>query len=383
MMSAAPPGALAPRAPTSDARSRLECFLRRPRGLVLTDPDQALTEPLVQEAGERVYFRVRLGAEARRWPEGAGGRSVVLCVMADPYEPGTLPFADSTQLYGELGVRAPRILEEAPGLGVLALEDLGDDLLQLVAQRGGSDVPALYGEAAGIIARIQREGARIAGTPEAGRFRAFSTRLDSPLFLRELRFFVRHFLADFAGIRLTGAAGRELEVRFAALAEEAAGSPQALAHRDFHSRNLIARKGGAGAAASPPRHLYVIDHQDSRIGPRAYDLMSLVRDPYVAGNGQIRMPFREADLIARFLDAAEWGEHPEDLVSEFDAVALQRNLKALGTYGFQVARRRNEVYRRYIAPTLRMVMENLDRHHDRADRRGLRTFLADLPHDPP
>ena len=379
MTNVAPPGALTPRAPTSDARTRLDRFLRRPGGVMVTDPDQALVEPLVQEAGERVYFRVRPGGGAGNWPEGPEGRSVVLCVMAEPYAPGTLPFANSTELYGELGVRAPRILEEAPDLGVLALDDLGDDLLQLVALRDGPEVAALYDEAADIIARIQREGARVAGTPGAARFRAFSIRLDRDLFLRELLFFSRHFLGDFAGLRLTGAAGRELEARFAALAEEAAGGPQALAHRDFHSRNLIAPSRGADASPAPRRHLYVIDHQDSRIGPRAYDLMSLVRDPYVTEGGERHLPFRERDLIDRFLDAAGLGAQAEELLAEFDAVALQRNLKALGTYGFQVARRRNDVYRRYLAPTLRMVSENLDRHHDRADRRGLRAFLADLP----
>ena len=380
MTSAAPRQAPAPKIQTPDARPRLNRFLRRRDGLVRMDPDLTVVEPLVQEAGARVYFRIRPGGKADRWAAGTVRGSVVLCVMAEPYEPGTLPFANSTELYRELGVRAPRILEEAPDLGVVALDDLGDDLLQLVARRGGADVPALYDEAAAIIARIQREGARIARTPNAGRFRAFSTRLDRPLFLRELRFFSRHFLKDFAGLRLRGAVGREFEARFAALAEEAAGGPQALAHRDFHSRNLIAR--AAGGAGASPGHLHVIDHQDSRIGPRAYDLMSLLRDPYVAGSVPTAMPFRERDLIDRFVDAAGLGASREELLSEFDSVALQRHLKALGTYGFQISRRGNDVYRRYLAPTLGMVRENLDRHHDRAERRNLRTLLADIPEGP-
>ncbi len=372
-----PVGVIAPKAPGSDARTRLDVFLRRSRSLAPDLRTGVAVEPLVKEAGERVYFRIR---PARRTPAAAGEQevaTVVLCVMAEPYAPGSLPFANSTLLYRELGVRTPRILEEAPELGVIALEDLGDELLQVVAAGGGADAAVLYDEAVDIIARIQREGARLAGTPAASGFRAFSARLDAELFSRELRFFAEHFLGGYPGLKLSGPARGELESLFAALAEEAAGGPAALAHRDFHSRNLIA--GDDPAASGAPRVLRVIDHQDSRIGPRFYDLMSLVRDPYVAGGGVPPPPFREPDLVARFRDAAGVRGSPSELLAELDAVALQRNLKALGTYGFQVARRGNDVYRAYVAPTLRMVRENLERHSGRADRRRLGLLLADIP----
>ena len=379
MLNPLPVSFLVPKPPTSDARRRIDSFLRRSKGGVGGGVGEVVVEPLVQEAGERVYFRIRpREGRACGWAEAAGG-TIVLCVMAEPYEPGTLPFANSTLLYEKLGVRAPAILEDAPDIGVVALEDLGDDLLQTVALRGGADVRELYDEAIGIIVRIQREGARVAATPDAARFRAYSIRLDGALFLRELRFFSRHLLRDYAGIRLTGPADTELESRFAALAEEAAGGPQALAHRDFHSRNLIALPDSPDESVSPAGRLHVIDHQDSRIGPRAYDLMSLVRDPYVAADGEPFMPFTEQELVLRFREAAGVRGNPDELLSEFDAVGLQRNLKALGTYGFQIAQRRNEVYRRYLAPTLRMVRENLDRHHDRPDRRSLRSVLEDIP----
>lgn len=368
---------IAPRAPTSDARVRLDRFLRRSGSL---DPELrtgVAVEPLVKEAGERVYFRVRPSGRTRVAAGEQGMATVVLCVMAEPYAPGSLPFANSTLLYREMGVRTPRILEEAPELGVIALEDLGDELLQTVAGGGGGSVSVLYEEAVEIIARIQHEGARLAEAPEAKGYRAFAARLDAALFVRELGFFGEHFLGDYAGLRLSGPTESELESLFGALAEEAAGGPPALAHRDFHSRNLIAGENPVVSGAR--RVLWVIDHQDSRIGPRSYDLMSLVRDPYVATGGASRLPFREPDLIARFQDAVGIRRSSPELLAEFDAVALQRNLKALGTYGFQVSRRGNEVYRRYVAPTLRVVRENLERHSERSDRRRLGRLLADVP----
>ena len=41
-------------------------------------------------------------------------------------------------------------------------------------------------------------------------------------------------------------------------------------------------------------------------------------------------------------------------------MALQRNLKALGTFGYQTTARRNPVYIQYIPRTLRYVRDNID-----------------------
>ncbi len=46
----------------------------------------------------------------------------------------------------------------------------------------------------------------------------------------------------------------------------------------------------------------------------------------------------------------------------FDLMALQRNLKALGTFGFQAATRVNPVYIQYMPRTLTYVRANLERH---------------------
>ena len=392
-----------------DTRRRLDAWLDR-RGL-----GEAAVRRLVQDAGERVYFRVRprpaAGGNGAAHPIGGGAavgegrRGLVLrpggfvaCVMAAPYAPGSLPFVNAAGLYREMAVPGPEILEEAPDSGIVALEDLGDDLLQIVAARDRAAAAPLYGEAVDLIARIQREGARVGASPDAGRYRAFSMRLDEALFVRELRFFVEHFVVGHLAVRPGAGFLGQLDSLLCALAAEAAATPSALCHRDYHSRNLIAVAGGSGGGSVPAAagqgaggapegaRLRVIDHQDTRLGPRTYDLMSLVRDPYIApaeesdlgvaaGDAPVP-PVPEADLIVRFRESAGVGDSPDALAEEMDTVALQRHLKALGTYGF--ARRRNAVYRQFIAPTLAMVRLNLDRHADRPARRLLYALLSDL-----
>lgn len=58
MMNPAPVGLLAPKPPTSDPRSRIDSFLRRSEGGIGRGVAEVAVEPLVQEAGERVYFRI-------------------------------------------------------------------------------------------------------------------------------------------------------------------------------------------------------------------------------------------------------------------------------------------------------------------------------------
>ena len=129
--------------------------------------------------------------------------------------------------------------------------------------------------------------------------------------------------------------------------EELAAEPRVLCHRDYHSRNLMYHED----------RLYIIDFQDARMGPDTYDLVSLLRDSYVD------LPEQTVnDLLAYFL-ALKGGTGREEAFRErFAVMALQRNLKALGTFGYQTTARRNPVYIQYIPRTLRYVRDNLEAH---------------------
>ncbi|PYR53881.1 MAG: hypothetical protein DMF91_27700 [Acidobacteria bacterium] len=127
---------------------------------------------------------------------------------------------------------------------------------------------------------------------------------------------------------------------------ELAAEPRVLCHRDYHSRNLMLHQDS----------LYIIDFQDARMGPDTYDLVSLLRDSYV--------DIKDAavdELIAYFL-ALKGVQDDQEFRRRFDVMALQRNLKALGTFGYQTATRRNPVYIQYIPRTLRYARTNLEKY---------------------
>jgi aminoglycoside/choline kinase family phosphotransferase len=111
--------------------------------------------------------------------------------------------------------------------------------------------------------------------------------------------------------------------------------------------------------------LYIIDFQDARMGPDTYDLASLLRDSYVD------IADRELDeLVAYFLALKGRGD-ADEFRRRFDLMALQRNLKALGTFGYQTMTRRNPVYIQYMPRTLRYARSNLEKYPRFARLRGL------------
>ena len=92
------------------------------------------------------------------------------------------------------------------------------------------------------------------------------------------------------------------------------------------------------------------------MGPDTYDLVSLLRDSYVDLPEQT-----VGELIAYFLALkGATGDRSATSAQRFDLMALQRNLKALGTFGYQTTARRNPVYIQYIPRTLRYVRDNLE-----------------------
>jgi aminoglycoside/choline kinase family phosphotransferase len=306
---------------------------------------------LTGDASDRRYFRVL----------PAHGDTVVLAVYAAPFTYASLPFVNTAELFAAMPVPVPRILGHEDDLGVLALEDLGDVTLQAHL---GSAAPArhaaLYREAVAFIDTFQKRGRELAGA----RYLPYSVAFDVEKLTWELNFFVKHYLAAYRGVTLTQSEREGLDAEFSAIVTELAAEPRVLCHRDYHSRNLMLRDD----------RLFIIDFQDARLGPDTYDLASLLRDSYVD------LPWTVVDdLIAYFLAMQGRPAETEVYRRRFDLMALQRNLKALGTFGYQTTARENPVYIQYMPRTLNYVRENL-RRYPRFGRLGdvLATHLPEL-----
>jgi aminoglycoside/choline kinase family phosphotransferase len=328
---------------SAEHRERIDAYLRR-SGLAAQSPRVV---PLTGDASDRRYFRILL-------PDSP---SIVVSLYAAPFDFETLSFVNVATLLELMPVPIPRVLGHAGEIGVLALEDLGDVTLQAhLGAATAEEHAALYRQAVALIATLQRRGAELSSP----RFAPYAIAFDVEKLSWELDFFVKHFLEAYRGVAIPAAARAALKEEFDGIVGELAAEPRVLCHRDYHSRNLMYHHG----------RLYIIDFQDARMGPDSYDLVSLLRDSYVD------LPEHTvSDLIAYFLALKGETGTERDFRERFDRMALQRNLKALGTFGYQTTTRRNPVYIQYIPRTLRYVRDNLD-HLPRFGR--LRTVLAGL-----
>jgi aminoglycoside/choline kinase family phosphotransferase len=329
----------------SDVRTRIDLFLSQ-CGLAQRG---ASVVALTGDASDRRYFRVLVPQDA----------SQVLAVHPGPIDFDQLAFVNVANLFAAMPVPVPRIMAHSNELGIIALQDLGDVTLQAhLGAATRAEHAALYREAVGLIATLQRRGAELASPG----YVPYGIAFDVEKLTWELNFFVKHFLEAYRGASFTDAARAALAVEFGAIVEELAAEPRVLCHRDYHSRNLMLHGG----------QLFIIDFQDARMGPDTYDLVSLLRDSYVdLTESQVD------ELIAYFLalrGQAAGGGDGSRFRERFDVMALQRNLKALGTFGFQAATRVNPVYIQYIPRTLAYVRANLERHARFGRLRGL---LAD------
>src|SRR4051812_45407557 len=314
------------RAPADETRDPIQAYLDR-TGLAVRKPRIV---PLTPDASDRRYFRVLI-------PESP---SIVLSLYSAAFDVRTLPFVNVATLMARMPVPIPEVLGHADDIGVLALQDLGDVTLQ--AHLGAAtpeEHAARYREAVALIATLQRRGAEL----ESPEYLPYGISFDVEKLTWELDFFTRHFLEAYRGVTLADDQRAALKEEFAAIVHELATEPRVLCHRDYHSRNLMLHEG----------QLYLIDFQDARMGPDTYDLVSLLRDSYVDLADQT-----VDELIAYFL-ALKGNPDDPDFRRRFNVMALQRNLKALGTFGYQTTARRNPVYIQYIPRTLRYVRRNL------------------------
>lgn len=306
---------------------------------------------LTGDASDRRYYRVQF----------VDRPSIVLALHAGPIDVDTLPFVSVARLMRAVPLPVPAILGASNELGVLELEDLGDVTLQAhlgVASR--AEHAALYRQAVDFIAALQQRGAAL----DAPEYPPYGIAFDVEKLTWELEFFVKHYLLAYRGLAVTEASRDALRAEWASIAGELATEPRVLCHRDYHSRNLMLHDGS----------LYIIDFQDARMGPDTYDLASLLRDSYVD-----LTPAQVDELIAYFLALTRTAGHRQTddgtaFRRRFDLMALQRNLKALGTFGYQTTTRANSVYIQYMPRTLSYVKAVLGR----AERFGrLRDVLAE------
>jgi aminoglycoside/choline kinase family phosphotransferase len=255
-------------------------------------------------------------------------------------------FLIGNHLYSK-GLPAPRIVYADPKGGSFLLEDVGDLHLQEFVRYRRKNLETVYASVIVMLGELHLKAPK-GFRPEF----CFDKFLYDPQFVyeRELEYFRKSFLNECLGLAV---GPDELRPDFEAIAELAGAYESShVFHRDFQSRNIMVWRS----------QLRLLDFQGMRFGPPAYDLASLLIDPYV------RLPEVLQDkLVSMYwtLAGRRQGVSRSDFIKKFEAVRLARNLQILGAYGFLGITRAKRWFLDYIPH----AFETLGRHFSRVERR--------------
>ncbi|MBV8341598.1 MAG: phosphotransferase, partial [Gammaproteobacteria bacterium] len=104
---------------------------------------------------------------------------------------------------------------------------------------------------------------------------------------------------------------------------EALAQPRVFVHRDYHARNLM---------VVSERNPGIIDFQDALCGPVGYDLVSLLKDCYIAWP-RARVESWVRGYRARLLaGGGPAGASEAQFLRWFDLIGVQRHIKVLGIF---------------------------------------------------
>jgi aminoglycoside/choline kinase family phosphotransferase len=238
----------------------------------------------------------------------------------------------------------PQILQQDLRQGFLLLSDLGSQpyLDALNAQ----SVERLYGDALGALAVMQ-------ACVSADELPPYN----ETLLRREMALFPDWFLTTHLGLELSESEQQLLADAFGLLADNAQAQPQVFVHRDYHSRNLMVCDHNPG----------ILDFQDAVHGPVTYDLVSLLRDCYIAWPRE-----QVEEWVQGYHDIAL--DHgiirspmSEQFLRWFDLMGVQRHLKAIGIFARLNHRDGKPGYLNDIPRTLGYVEEVSGRYPALAD----------------
>jgi N-acetylmuramate 1-kinase len=272
------------------------------------------------------------GSDRAFWRVYDGERSAIVITYSEKRRENRL-YGGHARFLAAAGVPVPEVLADLPQRGGMALEDCGDVSLADRMRSCPAQAMRWYVPAVKALARLHGEGTRRAA--QSGM--ALEAPFDAELYAWEHALFEEHLLK-----RRFGYASLPAPVRseLGAAAERLGRSVQVLIHRDFQSSNILF-KG---------RRLVFIDFQGMRMGAAAYDLASLLYDPYVKLDSTLKV--RLAAEYEKCLPAAGAAGLIHD-------GAVQRLVQALGAFG-RLASVGQSDFTRFIMPALENLLDAAD-----------------------
>jgi aminoglycoside/choline kinase family phosphotransferase len=276
-------------------------------------------ERISGDASFRRYFRINT-------PEGD-----FMVMDAPPEKENIEAFIRIAELLTHFQVHVPAIYKKNIADGFLLLEDFGSEhFFDSLTSENADD---RYQYAFDSLFKLQSQ---------ASQHNLALPCYNEDLLQRELTIFNEWFLQNLLDTEIEPSLWHRVN---RLLIDSALEQPTICVHRDYHSRNLMILNGDSFG---------VIDFQDAVIGPITYDLVSLLRDCYIAWPEE-KVQGWLAQYYQRLIDAKLLACDLAQFKRWFDLMGLQRHLKAIGIFSRLYLRDERDGYLKHIPLTLNYV----------------------------
>ena len=281
--------------------------------------------PASADASFRRYFRI--SQNQMSW----------VAMDAPPDKEDCEPFIKIASLIEAVNVHAPHIYHRNKDEGYLLLSDLGSQAYLDALNNDSAD--HLYNDAIHALIKLQTIDDKL-------------KKYDHELLHQEMNLFNDWYLSTHLNIKLDTTQLETISQCYTLLSANAIQQIQTFVHRDYHCRNLM---------LTTENNPGVIDFQDAVHGPITYDLVSLLKDCYIAWPRQkvehwIEL-FMQSSPLCTELEV-------EQFIKWFDLMGMQRHLKAAGIFARLNHRDNKPNYLNDIPRTLAYIFDVCERYDE-------------------
>lgn len=304
-------------------------------------------EKLTGDASTRKYYRI--------WTDV---QSYVVCLDNPLDDEAEEPnFLKLQRVLHNEKVRVPLIFDRELSTGYILEEDLGDItyLKDIALIDKTENEYSYYKNAIDLMASIHAIDTK---KYKGETFTALA--FDTEKLYAEMEFTKKYFLQKYLAVDVESPEVNQLYKKLKAMCETLSNEPRTLVHRDYHSRNLMIKDGKQ----------IVIDFQDARMGTPLYDLVSLLEDCYYQltnENKEKLINYYYETYFKKFDSKKSFAEFKRI----YDFMAIQRVFKAIGSFAYIYADRKDLRYIKYIGYAFEKVRGFMFAHDEFKEERKI------------
>jgi len=250
-----------------------------------------------------------------------------------------------TRFFQRYAIPVPELIDVEPEKRSALFEDMGDLSLYswLKCQREQKQIEKVYKKVIDVLVLIHT-----VATEHVSECPLLENRVFDYEHLRwETGYFIERFVEGVRNIKVKNLIA--LNDEFHRLALKVDSFTKTVIHRDFQSQNIMITKGEI------PR---LVDYQGARIGPPAYDVVSILWDPYYRLEDNMRQRLLDY-YVSMMKKRLKERFSKKDFMDTLLPCRLQRHMQALGAYGFLSTVKGKKYFLKHVPEGLKLLKEDM------------------------